>query len=54
MNAKSKKTLKTAVVVAGLVAVLLPTGCSSMAGGVTAKLAAQGSPDSVVAPHTVD
>lgn len=33
MNAKSKKTLKAAAVAAGLVAVLLPTGCSSMMSG---------------------
>jgi hypothetical protein len=49
MNAKSKKTLKAAALTAGLVAVLLPTGCASD----TQRAAfpqAPGSPDTVVAP----
>jgi hypothetical protein len=59
MNAKSKNTLKAAAMAAGLVAVLLPTGCSSMTGGGGAGTQpegqqAPGSPDTVVAPPTVD
>jgi hypothetical protein len=58
MNAKSTKTtLKAAAVAAGLIAVLLPTGCSAMtggAGGVHARVAqpAPASVDRVVAPPT--
>ncbi len=54
MNAKSsKKTLKAAAVAAGLVAVLLPTGCAEQA---TQQPTGQapGSPDTVVVPPTVD
>jgi hypothetical protein len=52
MNAKSKKTLKAAALAAGLVAVLLPTGCASMAPAPDAQPPA--APDTVVAPPTVD
>jgi hypothetical protein len=61
MNAKNAKTtLKVAAVAAGLVAVLLPTGCSSMTGGAGHGgggfhgQPAPGSAGTVVAPHTVD
>jgi hypothetical protein len=56
MNAKSKKTLKAAAMAAGLIAVLLPTGCAAEIGGGGAPVkAALGSADSVVAPvHTVE
>ena len=56
MNAKGKKTLKAAALGAGLVAMLLPTGCSSMASGPTGPQGqpAPGSPHTVVAPPTVD
>ncbi len=57
MNAKSKKTLKAAALAAGLIAVLLPTGCASTQPelGVTNPAAAQPAPGSaVVAPPTVD
>jgi hypothetical protein len=53
MNAKSKKTLKAAALAAGLVAVLLPTGCaeeSSQSG----MERAPGTPDTVVAPPTAE
>ncbi len=53
MNAKSsKKTLKAAAVAAGFVAVLLPTGCAEQASQPTEQ--ATGSPDTVLAPPTVD
>jgi hypothetical protein len=58
MNAKSKKTLKAAAMAAGLIAVLLPTGCAAEighGGGAVPPNAASGSADSVVAPlHTVE
>ena len=48
MNAKSKKTLTVAAAAAGLVAVLLPTGCASEN---PAPAGAQpGSPDTVLTP----
>ncbi|WP_170874521.1 hypothetical protein [Mycobacterium sp. IS-1264] len=55
MNAKSKRTLKSAALAGGLVAVLLPTGCASESQ--PAPIPAQpapGAPTSVVAPATVD
>jgi hypothetical protein len=60
MNTKSKKTLKAAAVAAGLVAVLLPTGCFSTAnggvggGGSPEGQQAPGSADTVVSAPTVD
>jgi hypothetical protein len=58
MNPNSKKTLKAAAIAAGLVAVLLPTGCSCMSGGAPGQadvaLPAPASTHTVVAPHTVD
>ncbi len=54
MNAKSKKTLKAAALAAGLVALLLPTGC--MAQPVQKEMAPPpGSAHTVVVPlQTVD
>jgi len=57
MNAKRKNALKAAAVAAGLIAVLLPTGCSEMTGGSAPGNPAEpapGSPHTVVAPPTVD
>ena len=54
MNAKSKTTLKAAALGAGLIAVLIPMGCASDTQGTTVRRTAQGSPDTVVAPPTVD
>jgi hypothetical protein len=55
MNAKSKKTLKAAAMAAGLIAVLLPTGCTAeIGGGGPRHFGASGSADSVVTQlHTV-
>ncbi|MGZ4513818.1 MAG: hypothetical protein ACXVX5_03695 [Mycobacterium sp.] len=49
MNAKSKKTLTVAAAAAGLVAVLLPTGCASE-NPAPAPGAQPGSPDTVLTP----
>ncbi len=55
MNAKSKKTLKAAALAAGLVAVLLPTGCSPAPPPPAIPAAqAPGSASTVVAPHTAE
>lgn len=55
MDAKSsKRTLKAAALAAGLIAVLLPTGCSTTPDGTIVYQQALGSPDTVVAPPTVD
>jgi hypothetical protein len=60
MNAKSKKTLKAAAMVAGFVAVLLPTGCSSdrggggFHGGGALGPPAPGSADTAVTPPSLD
>ncbi len=55
MNAKRKNALKAAAVAAGLIAVLLPTGCSAMTAAPSPVEAAQPAPGStVVAPPTVD
>jgi hypothetical protein len=51
MNANSKKTLKGAAMAAGLVAVLLPTGCASEMK--QPALAPPPAPDTVVVPPTV-
>ncbi len=53
MNAKSKKTLKAAALGAGLIAVLIPMGCSSDTQPASGQ-PAPGSPDTVVVPPTVD
>ncbi|HTX94186.1 MAG TPA: hypothetical protein VME67_04670 [Mycobacterium sp.] len=51
MNANSKRTLKVLAVAAGLIAVLIPTGCgSSTTGSGTVVPAAQGPDASVAAP----
>jgi hypothetical protein len=50
MNAKSKKTLKAAALAAGLVAVLLPTGCASQTPVPILPAGALGAAHSVVAP----
>jgi hypothetical protein len=55
MNAKSKKTLKAAAMGAGLVAVLLPTGCGNSTGpGPIPAAQPPAAPDTVVAPPAVD
>lgn len=58
MDTKSKNTLKAAALGAGLVAVLLPTGCASSCGPGGAchgSPPSPGSANTVVAPtHTVD
>jgi hypothetical protein len=61
MNAQSKKTLKAAAMAAGLIAVLLPTGCAAEigtgggGGGFHGAFPAPGPADSVVTPvHTVE
>ena len=52
MNAKSKKTLKAAALAAGLIAVLLPMGCQESSQ--PAPIDAQGSPDTLLVPPTID
>lgn len=53
MNDKTKNALKAGAVAAGLVAVLLPTGCSSQQPQPGVQRA-PGSTDTVVVPPTVD
>jgi uncharacterized membrane protein YraQ (UPF0718 family) len=57
MNAQSKRTVKTAAAVAaGLVAVLLPTGCCGAAPSAIpfSSMGAPGSSSTVVAPPTAE
>lgn len=50
MNTKSKKTLKGAALAAGLVAVMLPTGCASQPPPVPTGAQPPAAPHTVVAP----
>jgi hypothetical protein len=53
MNAKRKRTLRAAVTIAaGLVAMLLPTGCQAEAPA--PEIGAQGSPDTAITSPAVD
>ncbi len=52
MNVTSKNTLKAAAVAAGLVAVLLPTGCASQTPATLGAAAQPGPADTVVVPPT--